>query len=246
MNREEIGKTLAKSNLKNEEFLPILAVFDQLTAEVKEWQGNYNVVAWCAKKLEEENITLIAENERLKNTPAAILYANQLAEVVELRDKYRIAQSHLDKISEPSKAARQQAKGPLCPDWGWVKDEEHRRIADYLDSQSEKPYCNHWSIKDYSKKHSGKQVACPTCNPPKCEHKNLSEGLRSVLGNRQWCLDCATWVEPLYKQCPECGGTRQRIINYPYLRTYPHNETKTCYRVYERCPRCRGEGIIAK
>jgi len=69
---------------------------------------------------------------------------------------------------------------------------------------------------------------------PKCEHKNLGT---LALGGTQRCLDCHEWLiaKPL-AQCPECGGTRQKIVRYDFSGTWAI--------LYERCPRCRGEGVI--
>jgi len=44
-------------------------------------------------------------------------------------------------------------------------------------------------------------------------------------------------------QCPECGGTRQKRVQYCSLFVTPQ-AVYSYYHMYERCPRCKGKGKI--
>ena len=186
----------------------------------------------CKEQLRAEFNKLTAENEMLSTKVATL-------------------QSHLDNISEPIKKAA--ATSYTLNRWARECENERchhipdilKAIASYLDSQkaSERPYCNHWSIKDYSEKHDGKAEGCPICDPKpsekpaRCEHKNL--GLLA-LGGTQRCLDCHEWIiaKP-FTQCPECHGTKyiNRVVSCIDWELDPIYVIATCLN-------CKGEGVI--
>jgi hypothetical protein len=88
---------------------------------------------------------------------------------------------------------------------------------------------------------------------PKCEHKNGGISYYSEGVLKQWCDDCKEWFEVprgLARSqkpptlCPECGGTRQKRKEI-WKESSLHN-LEPDYVIYERCPRCRGQGVIPK
>jgi hypothetical protein len=217
------------------------------------------VLAFCDR--------LTAENEKLRDTKQRLIEQSSLWEA-----KYFESQSHLDKICEHAQPQRgflsnreivkQLQKG------GWFRiSRVIESIADYLDSQkpSEKPETCHWNRFCPVLVHVGAEKDCPICNPhgyvhtpdegiagnppkdwvstkdfppakPKCEHKNVGKHIYYDGFYRPYCLDCHTWMPKPLTQCPECGGTRQKIVRYDFSGTWAI--------LYERCPRCRGEGVI--
>ena len=188
---------------------------------------------------------LRAEFDRLKAEVERLLQINQEAN----RSIWRL-QSWLDRISAPIKGTQRSSTrgGRGCSD---SDREAVDRICAYLDSQkpSEKQPKFHDAIrsniqglKDYRGVwHEGGIEDCPICKP-KCEHKNIGP---LALGGTQRCLDCHEWIiaQPL-TQCPECGGTRQKRVDYPINFDNVLALLSPTYRVYECCPRCRGEGVI--
>ena len=191
----------------------------------------------CKEQLRAEFNKLTAENEMLSTNVATL-------------------QSQLDKISEPYSQARynfdlEGIENSLHGRGYWYSAKSLRAIRAYLDSQkpSEKQPKFHDAIrsniqglKDYRGVwHEGGIEDCPICKP-KCEHKNIGP---LALGGTQRCLDCHEWIiaQPL-TQCPECGGTRQKRVDYPINFDNVLALLSPTYRVYECCPRCRGEGVI--
>ena len=191
----------------------------------------------CKEQLRAEFNKLTAENEMLSTKVATL-------------------QSQLDKISEPYSQARynfdfEGIENSLHGRGYWYSVKSLRAIRAYLDSQkpSEKQPKFHDAIrsniqglKDYRGVwHEGGIEGCPICKP-KCEHKNIGP---LALGGTQRCLDCHEWIiaQPL-TQCPECGGTRQKRVDYPINFDNVLALLSPTYRVYECCPRCRGEGVI--
>jgi hypothetical protein len=196
MERDEFIKMLRTLHHSERGTIPYLTAFDILLAEFDR---------------------LKSEVDRLQSTPAAKLYAQQLADVGELRDRCRILQSWLDKISEPATNGMSDLPG-LIGLWN--------RVQDYLDSQkpSEKLYWNHWSIKDYSERHDGKQVDCPICNPKPSEKPS-----HGTLSTRVCKHGCVVWscpiCNPTKTKCsfPECLGNCEGC---KYLDTKPKCEHK--------------------
>jgi hypothetical protein len=117
-----------------------------------------------------------------------------------------------------------------------------RDLAAYLAKQkpSEKQPKYHNAIrsniqglKDYRGVwHEGGIEDCPTCNPPKCEHKNLGP---LALGGTQRCLDCHEWIIAKPPPCPECQGTKyiNRVVAVAEWEQHP------CYMIAD-CLNCSG------
>jgi hypothetical protein len=120
------------------------------------------------------------------------------------------------------------------------------RVLNYLDSQKpgEKPNKEPEScqMKNCRWEKIGDCLDCPE-NPikkptpqPKCEHKNI--GAYCVAQGGYWCNDCQAVVVKSLTQCPDCIWGQKR-------REFTAVEGAYCkYVVYERCPRCKGEGRI--
>lgn len=109
-----------------------------------------------------------------------------------------------------------------------------------------KPECKH--------KEPGRGITCDKCGNP--THYWIRHG------EEKWCLICDHNIKPTCNPplslrertwdwvarnekptlCPECGGTGQKKVNYPFKGILVQHG----YFIYERCPRCKGEGIIPK
>ena len=165
---------------------------------------------------------LLAEFDRLKLRVAALA-----ADLWDAQAALDEEQNWLGTISEPMKGWEKEGRDyiiALLEQGGWYPQVKiSRAIAAYLDSQepSEKLYCNHWSIKDYSKKHSGKQVDCPICNLLKCKPQN---------------------------QCPKCEGSGEQGI-MPNLQNYSerwHGLDNVLWERIRKCPTCAGNGVVPR
>lgn len=194
---------------------------------------------------------LKSEVDRLQGTPAAKLYAQQLAGVGELRDRCRILQSWLDRISGPY-----DAKYHFDLDWiesqlhekgYWYASNSLRAIRNYLDSQkpSEKSSGDILHYGDYQPfdsltKHVGPKADCPICNPPKCEHKNGGISYYSEGVLRQWCDDCKEWIAPKSK-C-EHKNRGETMENFGYYRFWCNDCKEWIYtsQPLTQCPECMG------
>jgi hypothetical protein len=152
----------------------VLAEFDRLTAEVELMKERIKDTDTLYAKAND----LQAENERLEAE------AKAWADVYDREvDKVATLQSHLDGISELAKpslgfvGARLAAADLRQQGWEAIPMILNA-IADYLDSQkpSEKPpvylFDSHLAmVEGKLTRHNGDWQDCPTCNPPKCEHK---------------------------------------------------------------------------
>lgn len=80
---------------------------------------------------------------------------------------------------------------------------------------------------------------CRVCNPPKCEHKNKTLGTYGVEVVTR-CGDCGAVLNKPLTQCPECiwgQKKRKRFLTEGFKIVGE-------YFMYERCPYCKGNGII--
>jgi len=185
----------------------------------------------CKEQLRAEFDRLTAENEKLSTKVATL-------------------QSHLDNISEPIKKAA--ATSYTLNRWARECENERchhipdilKAIASYLDSQkaSERPYCNHWSIKDYSEKHDGKADGCPICNPKPIPH--TTQGWK----DRIWPVKPArcehsdssgVFWEGLTKDCPICNPA-------PHIYVDSHGEEWSHSGLEKDCPICRLKPLSGK
>jgi hypothetical protein len=189
---------------------------------------------------------LLAEFDRLK-----LKVASLAADLWDAQAALDEEQNWLGTISEPMNKWRQGAT-----DIADAIELTNQAIASYLNSQkpSEKSIprtTQGWKDRIWPEKPSEKpkghfcedgiweyipKSECQRCNP-KCEHKNLSGGSDYLKGKR--CLDCGEWIGKSLTKCPECIWGQKR-------REFTAVEGAYCkYVVYERCPRCKGEGRIS-
>jgi len=226
MERDKLEQKLWDIRISRDkvEILEILAEFDRLTAEVALMKERIKDTDTLYAKAND----LQAENEGLKSTPAAYLYANLLEETVRLRDDKRNLQSHLDRISEPMKKWHENKM-----DVADAIEITNQHIADYLDSQkpSEK---QHGPLNTRVCKHGRVVWSCPICNPKTpiecCCDKSL-------------CHHCQDNYLEIHKggieDCPICNPA-------PHIYVDSHGEEWSHSGLEKDCPICRLKPLSGK